>query len=43
MGFSLSREIRYRWIACLIGAAAMVTVVILENAMTGQPPRAPSA
>ena len=34
---SLSREIRYGWMACLIGTAAMDAVVILENAMTGQP------
>ena len=37
MGFSLSREIRYGWMACLIGTAAMDAVIILENAMTGQP------
>ena len=37
MGISLSREIRYGWIACLIGTAAMDAVVILENALTGQP------
>lgn len=37
MGFLLSREIRYGWIACLIGTAAMDAVVILENALTGQP------
>lgn len=37
MGFSPSREIRYGWMACLIGTAAMDAVVILENSITGQP------
>jgi len=37
MGVSLSREIRYGWMACLIGTAAMDAVVIFENALTGQP------
>ena len=37
MGVSLSREIRYGWMVCLIGTAAMDAVVIFENALTGQP------
>ena len=37
MGVSLSRGIRYGWMACLIGTAAMDAVVIFENALTGQP------
>jgi hypothetical protein len=37
MGISLSREIRYGWIACLIGTVAMDAVVMLEYIITGQP------
>jgi ethanolamine transporter EutH len=37
MGLSITREIRYGLISCLIGTVAMDAVVVLEYSITGQP------